>query len=74
MDIGSLPPELEDDFVALQEGLMEEEREKSDLIRRKEELNMNILSQERELDTLTESISSLEAKVCSTLNSHRTEL
>ena len=63
MDIGSLPPELEDDFVALQEGLMEEEQERSDLIRRKEELNRNILSQERELETLVESISSLEAKV-----------
>lgn len=62
-DVNSLPPELEDDFVALQEGLIEEEREKSDLQRRQDELNQNILSQQRELDTLMASISTLEAKV-----------
>ncbi len=63
MDISSLPPELEDDFAALQEALIEEEREEADLQRRKEELTGNILSQERELGTLKTSISTLEAKV-----------
>ncbi len=62
-DVNSLPPELEDDFVALQEALIEEEKEKSDLQRRKEELHQNILSQQRELDTLMKSISTLEAQV-----------
>ncbi|XP_064399994.1 uncharacterized protein LOC135346333 [Halichondria panicea] len=63
VDISSLPPELEDDFAALQEALIEEEREEADLQRRKEELTGNILSQERELGTLKTSISTLEAKV-----------
>ncbi len=63
MDISSLPPELEDEFAALQEALIEEEREEADLQRRKEELTGNILSQERELDSLKTSISTLEAKV-----------
>ncbi len=68
VDISSLPPELEDDFAALQEALIEEKREEADLQRRKEELTGNILSQERELDSLKTSISTLEPKVG--LNNH----
>lgn len=49
--------------MALQEALMEEEKENSDLLRRKDELTGNIVSQERELETLKASVSALEAKV-----------
>ena len=63
MDASSLPPELEEEFVALQEALAEEERENSDLVRRREELSGNIQSQKREMETLEESLSMLEVKV-----------
>lgn len=67
MDASSLPPELEEEFVALQEGLAEEEKENSDFLRRREELVCNTQSQNREIETLQETLSTMEAKVSSYL-------
>ena len=64
IDLTTLPSECEDECIALQEEYDEEKKENSDLLRRKDELSSNILLQETEIETLTETISSLEAKVC----------
>ena len=65
IDMSTLPPELEDQCIALQEEYEEERKENSDLLRRKNELTSNILSLNNEIETLTETISSLDAQVCS---------
>ena len=64
IDVTTLPPECEDECIALQEEYHEEEQGNADLRRRKEELTSNILSQKTEIETLTDTISTLEAKVC----------
>ena len=63
IDVSTLPPELEDECVALQEEYEEERKESADLLRRKDELTSNILSQKTDTETLMQTISSLEAKV-----------
>ena len=65
IDVSILPPELEDECIALQEEYDEERKENADLVRRKEEVTRNILSQKTDIDTLVETISSLEARVSS---------
>ena len=61
--MSTLPPELEDECVALQEEYEEERKENADLHRRKDELASNILSQKTDLETLLQTISTLEARV-----------
>ena len=63
INVTTLPPELEDECIALQEEYEEERKENADLLRRKDELSSNILSQKTDCETLTESISTLEARV-----------
>ena len=61
--MSTLPPELEDECVALQEEYEEESKENADLVRRKDELTSNILSQKTDIETLQQTISTLEARV-----------
>ena len=68
IDLTTLPPEVEDECIALQEEFEEERKENADLARRKNELTSNILSQNDDLEMLTETISSLEARVYGTPN------
>ena len=63
INVTTLPPELEDECIALQEEYEEERKENAALLRRKDELSSNILSQKTDSETLTESISTLEARV-----------
>ena len=49
--------------MALQEEYEEESKENADLVRRKEELMSNILSQKTDIETLQQTISTLEARV-----------
>lgn len=63
IDVSTLPPELEDECVALQEEYEEESKENADLLRRKDELMSNILSQKTDIETLQQTISTLETRV-----------
>ena len=63
IDVSTLPPELEDECVALQEEYEEESKENADLLRRKDELTSNILSQKTDIETLQQTISTLETRV-----------
>ena len=70
IDLSTLPPALEDECIALQEVYEEERKENADLVRRKEELTSNILSQRNDIETLMETISSLDAQVCYAQTKH----
>lgn len=61
--MSTLSPELKDECIALQEEYEEEKKENADLVRRRNELTSNIVSQNTDTELLTERVSSLEAKV-----------
>ena len=58
-----VPPEHEEECIALQEELQGERREHSDLVQRQRELLEKIQSQQREAEELKRNITMLEAKV-----------
>ena len=62
-DPSLLPVEDQEECIALQEELAEEHKETSELQRRRTELEDRVSSQENEMESLTKTISNLEAKV-----------
>ena len=58
-----IPPEHEEECIALQEELQDERREHSDLVQRQRELLEKIQAQQREAEELKRNIAMLEAKV-----------
>ena len=58
-----VPPEHEEECIALQEELQDERREHLDLVQRQRELLKKIHSQQRETEELKRNITMLEAKV-----------
>ena len=63
MDIESLPEDQREEGLALLEAITEEKKEEEDLYKRREELSDKIGLQEKELKTVKETVSSLEARV-----------
>ena len=61
-----VPPEHEEECIALQEELQDERREHLDLVQRQRELLKKIHSQQRETEELKRNITMLEAKVWDT--------
>lgn len=58
-----VPPDHEEECIALQEELQDERREHLDLVQRQRELLEKIHSQQRETEELKRNITMLEAKV-----------
>ena len=61
-----VPPDHEEECIALQEELQDERREHLDLVQRQRELLKKIHSQQRETEELKRNITMLEAKVWDT--------